>query len=83
MHVLSTLLADNAYHYVFCFSCRERMPAGNPVFSDRMICATSGRTDKRVDACRGDSGGPVVREVSFISSLLIRTVYNLLMKYPQ
>ncbi|XP_077974650.1 uncharacterized protein LOC120329810 isoform X2 [Styela clava] len=32
-------------------------------FSDNMICCKSGDPNEIIDACKGDSGGPVVREV--------------------
>ncbi|XP_039252524.2 complement factor B-like [Styela clava] len=40
----------------------------NLKFSDNMICCKSGDPNKIIDACKGDSGGPVVREVKNVET---------------
>nr|XP_039252527.1 uncharacterized protein LOC120329810 [Styela clava] len=45
-------------------------------FSDNMICCKSGDPNKIIDACKGDSGGPVVRECTNINKT-VRWFYML------
>ena len=33
------------------------------IYTNHMLCARSGTDQRIVDACHGDSGGPMIREV--------------------